>query len=86
MSGYVEVGPAGAYVGWRCRDCKFWGHHPDIRAMENAGYCELTQVDVGEPEHPESKAISEDRDFWESWLVTAPDFGCIQWQSKETKE
>lgn len=69
----------------RCKTCKWWYRLLD---SESTGTCELAGWVSGYPDghkdHPESKAwaAGESYEEIEAWLVTAPDFGCVQWEAK----
>ena len=63
----------------RCADCRHW------RSIEGEqrGDCALASSHDGEPDVPTSKARAEDGEGYFACLDTAPDFGCVQWESEE---
>jgi hypothetical protein len=64
----------------RCRDCKWWGSE----RRSDWGQCSAAAMDGGKPaHHPETRMLAQDAYDYEAWLVTAPDFGCVQFEAKE---
>jgi hypothetical protein len=62
-------------IGGRCENCEFW-----LRPRSVRGICQLASSQEGIANTEDSKATSvgEDR----AWLVTDPDFGCVQFQQR----
>jgi hypothetical protein len=50
---------------------------------EGRGVCMLTETASGEPVYRESLAQVWDGDHYLAMLVTAPDFGCVQFEVKQ---
>jgi hypothetical protein len=79
----------------RCRDCRWWGQDHEALGTMPGGYrtepmlegesgvCLLTETKVLDPEHPDSRAVVWEGDSYTGVLVTAADFGCIQWESDD---
>lgn len=76
-----------------CRDCRWWnqGHEAlsDLPGgfvsgpiKTGGGVCLLTETKSLEPVHAQSKAIVWEGDQYVGVLVTAPDFGCVQFEVK----
>jgi hypothetical protein len=70
----------------RCATCKWWEHGEGRNSL---GVCLLTVTKIAEPVHPTTLALAYARN-WEGYattnpaeLVTAPDFGCIQWEKRD---
>lgn len=65
----------------RCETCKWWkpcSGYP----REGWGKCRLTEARDDALQYPETKAYA-----WADWiaeLITAPDFGCVQHELRET--
>jgi hypothetical protein len=69
-----------------CKDCKWWVDVYEYDDWGTRGNCELTQrnVDTRGEAHPESLAHSMGTGASSyGALVTAPDFGCVQFEPKE---
>jgi hypothetical protein len=68
----------------RCATCKWWLEQ-EFAAVNSWRICDLTVLRGGDaPKYPESRAYAEDAESYRAWLVTAPDFGCVQWERKES--
>ena len=74
----------------RCRDCRWWVvfnrsavRPEDLNQRISPRVCALMTISHQWPDHPESKAQACDGDDYLAWVVTAPDFGCIQHEAKE---
>ncbi len=74
----------------RCATCRHWHHDkwtlrlatnwfPDD-GMRFSGWGECQLARPHEP-HPTTKAIAFDHERYEANLLTAPDFGCVQWEA-----
>jgi hypothetical protein len=63
-------------VSGHCKDCEFWKYN---RYVIDTHHCALAESH-GDAEHPESKSISRDADYYHAYLETQPDFGCIQYK------
>jgi hypothetical protein len=83
----------------RCRDCRWWEQDeisPDYQAADDIalvqepaswGLCALTMSQRDMPVHDQSKAFAAQGDYESAErpaaLVTAPEFGCVQFQPHE---
>ena len=74
-------------MGGLCKDCKQWrkdesrgSAYVGMFAPKQEGwrYCALTEYG----EEARGKAIALDNEDYFAVLHTAPDFGCVQWASK----
>jgi hypothetical protein len=72
----------------RCKDCCNWRteqvmpfpyHDEPLGAW---GYCDMAGSSDGKPDVPEAKAHAGDAELYGAWLVTRPDFGCVQWEAE----
>lgn len=66
-----------------CETCRWWGnddHDPNLVRR----VCMLTVRDDSQAEHPDSKALTLPSMEHYTALSTAPDFGCVQWEGRET--
>lgn len=68
-----------------CKDCKFWNVASDLKD-DNMCICDRANAKQGEPEDPNTKAYADGVDGWSSWLKTAPDFGCIQFEARDNSK
>lgn len=81
-----------------CKDCRWWERvdiepdyqrSDDVALVRNWGLCALTKSDMNEPRTSSSLAFASnegyetDADQDRSVLVTAPDFGCVQFEARE---
>ena len=62
----------------RCRDCKHWADRGD-----GWGYCDRAAGIGGDAEYPESLAYACDCEAYCAFLLTSPDFGCVQFAAKD---
>lgn len=60
----------------RCATCRWWS--TDVAEQER-GHCGLAHSVEGRAEHQQSLAVAQDGESYSAWLVTGPDFGCVQW-------
>jgi hypothetical protein len=60
-----------------CRSCKWWLKNGPYAKRQGRGECTLTY------DKDDSLAKALDEDDGETWLETAPEFGCVQWEEKE---
>lgn len=78
----------------RCRDCRWWTpgvvtpNALHMEALSEAaergwGLCLLTGSRSNEPEHETTAAFVIEGDRYEGALITAPEFGCTQFQARE---
>lgn len=69
----------------RCRDCKWWSpeDYHDDRRPEGWGECGLATTKSGYREQPQALMMACDPDEYEAGLLTAPDFGCVQFESRD---
>lgn len=67
----------------RCKTCRWW--EPSDHKATPQGYreCRLTLTSNNRHEYPQTLAFSLDDEYYAALLVTAPDFGCVQWEQKE---
>lgn len=72
-----------------CRDCRWWGEKDndllwagDIRHPTDRHHCMLTYWDGQRPDWSHTKAYAVDGDNFLAILLTAPDFGCVQFEAK----
>ncbi len=79
-----------AHVLHRCKHCTWWvpiaaPYYSDL-PLADRGMCLKTEVSGSRgPNDPASKAFAQDGSGYWAWLVTAPDFGCVQWEpTRET--
>ena len=73
-----------------CKDCKWWDHeHPPdmyftIQRLRDKyatwRMCRQTDTEEMNPVHSESKALAIEE--WSATLMTAPDFGCVQFEQR----
>jgi hypothetical protein len=85
----------------RCGACHWWQQHDieadyqrsdDARLWRGWGLCRLTKSFRNVPLRPAVGAFAStecydlDEDQDRAVLVTAPDFGCILWQAKQSSE
>lgn len=77
----------------RCRDCTWWepfvendDYCPDwLEYRAGLGYCEFTASKDRTPLYPETLAWAEGGDDpYQHQLLTSPDFGCVQFEAKES--
>jgi hypothetical protein len=59
-----------------CNNCEYWKYN---RYVINTHHCALAETH-GDAEHPESKSIARDADYYHGYLETQSDFSCIQWK------
>ncbi len=52
-------------------------------ARRRYGSCNLAESNGDNPKNPETKAIAIDGERYSASLMTAPDFGCNQFQAKD---
>lgn len=68
----------------RCQTCRWWDR--SISPEPQNAKCLLTIVESGDtPNHPESKALAYDAESYYAALHTDADFGCVQWQAKDSE-
>jgi len=77
----IEIAPVCGY----CKDCEWWDYlNPNNRTTH---FCLLPCThDDGDPDFPDSKAISRSWDDCLTWLETQPEFACNQWKAKEVEK
>ncbi len=72
-----------------CKDCRWWGYEDDDEDDDGTRRCSLAMMVGGEAVYPESKAIAwdgvDDPVAGVASLWTKPDFGCVQWEAKESE-
>lgn len=72
----------------RCRGCRWWESAPylpdSLDTTIARGECSLARS-RGEAK-PDALAFAYESNFWSADLITAADFGCVQWQAKEEGE
>jgi len=64
-----------------CKECRWW-KPPRIG---DQGRCALAASRGGYPAYPKGTSTlmtAMDQSQLEAWLFTAPDFGCVLWESK----
>ena len=61
----------------RCSSCKWWEQNPTLRSW---GSCALAEVE----HESQSLARAKGRDPGEGWLSTCEDFGCVQWEKRDS--
>lgn len=78
----------------RCRDCRWWdreheatGRNPGSMRVDpmltgDSGACLITETHSLDAEHTESKAVVWEGDSYHGVLVTAADFGCVQFEPR----
>jgi hypothetical protein len=71
----------------RCETCKWWqlkdGYSYDLRP--GWGHCERTVLNNGDTlQHSDTLAFAEDAESYRAWLTTAPTFGCVMHDPKDT--
>jgi len=77
-----------------CRDCGHWADEDSedlgFRSCglvehwsSSTGYNEAYTERVIEPRSRHLKAFAEDASGYSAYLMTAPDFGCVQFKAKE---
>ncbi len=66
-----------------CKDCRWWelpeGYAPDDGAW---GTCIRAGTIDGSPKDRNTLAEAHDGEQYVGYLLTAPAFGCVQWESK----
>ncbi len=62
----------------RCKNCTWWDYYDDV----NWAKCNLTETEDGRPLLPQTRAVAKDSEQYAAYLLTAPDFGCIQFEPK----
>lgn len=60
-----------------CQGCKWWGTH------DEPGLCRLTERVDGGDVYADSLAVAHDGEMYWAGLLTAPKFGCVQWEAKD---
>lgn len=69
----------------RCSTCRWWQTSGDDRnwlpRSDGRGHCMIADGMQGRPVESSSLAYADDGDYF-AVLVTAPDFGCVQWKAK----
>lgn len=70
-----------------CATCRWWGtveihsHEPSPKTWKA---CAQTHSVYGKPARLEQgRSIAQDYESYEAILMTAPDFGCNQWQARD---
>ena len=73
----------------QCKNCRWWDR--DLRRMtptqkdtvpSSYGFCEITASGNDKPEYPETLAYGLDYEDYGGILVTAPNFGCVQYEPR----
>ena len=64
----------------KCETCKHWLVHNDDEFNE----CDRAAGQDGHAMDDTSLAYAADREQYSAWLVTRANFGCVQWEAKET--
>ena len=67
-----------------CRDCRHWDRTYKAESPEHSewGDCLLAREDAGESAVPETLAVAWDAERNHAGLLTAPTFGCVQFEPK----
>lgn len=72
----------------RCKDCRWWSTEHRLGWLsdrsDGRGHCERAESEDGQPVDKDSLAYTEDGESYRAILITAPDFGCVQFQARET--
>lgn len=75
-----------------CKDCKHWQaqttKHPSEIVLDDTkyphhGFCGKAETYESNPLQGESLALASDTDCFKAYLLTAPSFGCVQFEEKE---
>lgn len=67
-----------------CRDCRFWDREHAWLAEGSAhGRCARGDGVDGQPSDASSLAFADDRASHQAIMLTAPTFGCVQFQPKD---
>lgn len=66
-----------------CKDCRHWYTHPCVKE-KNIGSCQLATSSDAQPDNPSTLAWAEDTEQYSAWLNTKPEFGCVQFEEKES--
>jgi hypothetical protein len=67
-----------------CGDCRWWDGPHDT--PHDWGSCELAESNGNEGLlHPDTLAQATDTENYAAALLTRRDFGCVQWQERETE-
>lgn len=80
--------PANSLPG-RCRDCQWWGDDErryfdgDDRYSDGYRVCRLADSDGVRPCNEQTKAYAIDAESFIGNLLTAPDFGCVQFEARD---
>ena len=61
-----------------CQDCKWWWLPGTL-----GGECRLMESQKGEPVNLRSKAWAQEKQGVTAWVITTPNFGCVQFEPKE---
>lgn len=69
-----------------CKVCKHWERKPWIDySFKGWGYCGMMKIDGDEPMHSGTLAVVEGDNYHIMQVMTAPDFGCVQFQTRDNE-
>lgn len=72
-----------------CKDCVWWEIDQEAEVLwadilpKGWHYCRMTISASDEPEQPTTLAFALDHESYKAELLTAPAFGCIQFEQRE---
>ena len=78
----------GLVIGY-CKDCEFWEEYkPEegdyvYESRLGWGNCEIAKGKDAAPVDKTALAYADDYESYKAEFITRPEFGCIQFQSKE---
>ena len=72
----------------RCETCRHWWNPTYSEEEGTWGLCLMTEsLPRWEPRRPETRAYATVTDpEGEPYLLTRPDFGCVQWQASRSAD